>query len=127
MNKELSLVLSPWSDTIVIDEIKFWRNDSVLSEVIGNDCYCDDVCPKVFMAGELTWVFSDATEITPFYLTTISGNPHLVYFIVESNGSLNGESFNLMMARAEEDPMEDMLFTGGDFNNQGFLAWKRIP
>ena len=34
----------------------------MLSEVIGNDCYCDDVCPKVFMAGELTWVFSDSTE-----------------------------------------------------------------
>ena len=35
------------------------------------------------------------------------------------------ESFNVMMARAE-DKMEDMFFTGGDFNNQGFLAWRRI-
>ena len=34
----------------------------MLYDVIGNDCYCDDVCPKVFMAGELTWVFSDSTE-----------------------------------------------------------------
>ena len=41
---------------------RFWRNDSVLYDVIGNNCYCDDVCPKVFMAGELTWVFSDSTE-----------------------------------------------------------------
>ena len=35
------------------------------------------------------------------------------------------ESFNVMMARAE-DKMEDMFFTGGDFKNQGFLAWRRI-
>ena len=35
----------------------------MLYDVIGNEnCYCDDVCPKVFMAGELTWVFSDSTE-----------------------------------------------------------------
>ena len=80
------------------------------------------------MAGEMTWVYSDAlkaTEVTPFYLSTSSGNPHLVYFLYEGNG-LNGESMNIMMARAEEDQMEDMMFTGGDFNNQGFLAWKRI-
>ena len=32
---------------------------------------------------------------------------------------------NVMMARAE-NRMEDMLFIGGDFNNQGFTAWKRI-
>ena len=63
----------------------------------------------------------------PFFLSTLSGNPHLVYYFVSAQGFLNGESFNLMMARAEEDPMEDMLFVGGDFNNQGFTAWKRIP
>ena len=37
----------------------------MLYDVIGNDCYDDDVlmfAPKVFMAGELTWVFSDSTE-----------------------------------------------------------------
>ena len=34
----------------------------MLYDVIGNDCYCDDVCPKVFMAGELTWVMPDSTE-----------------------------------------------------------------
>ena len=33
----------------------------MLDDVIGNDCYCDDVCPKVFMAGEMTWVLPDST------------------------------------------------------------------
>ena len=36
------------------------------------------------------------------------------------------ETFHVMIARAEEDQMEDMLFTWGDHNDQGFLAWKRI-
>ena len=31
-----------------------------------------------------------------------------------------------MMARAWGDKMQDMMFMGGDFNNQGFTAWKRI-
>ena len=39
---------------------------------------------------------------------------------------MNGDSFNLTKARADEDQMEDMFFTGGDLNNQGFLAWKWI-
>ena len=58
-------------------------------------------------------------------MTTYHGNPFLVYFLYEGNG-LNGESMNIMMARAEEDEMEDMMFTGGDDNGEGFLAWKRI-
>ena len=45
-----------------------------------------------------------------------------MYYLLEYD---DGESFNVMMARAE-NKIEDMLFIGGDFNNQGFTAWKRI-
>jgi hypothetical protein len=35
------------------------------------------------------------------------------------------ESFNVMIARAKE-PANDLLFIGGDFNNQPFSAFKRV-
>ena len=50
-------------------------------------------------------------------LLLLHGNPMIVYI---------DETFHVMIARAEEDQMEDMLFTGGDHNDQGFLTWKRI-
>ena len=52
----------------------------MLYDVIGNYCYCpDDVCPKVFMAGELTWVFSDSTESC--IITILTFNDHLMTFL----------------------------------------------
>ena len=60
--------------------------------------------------------------VYPFVLTNRFGNPQIVYFFLEDD---DGENMNVMMARAEYK-MEDMLFIGGDENNQGFTAWKRI-
>jgi len=37
----------------------------------------------------------------------------------------NGESFNVMMVVAEETK-NDLLFIGGDFNNQPFRAYRRV-
>ena len=63
----------------------------------------------------------------PFFLTNFSGNPHIFFFEERNDGSLDGESFNLVIARAKQDKMQDMLFIGGDFNeNHGFSAWNRI-
>ena len=56
-------------------------------------------------------------SVTPFFLSSNHDNPMIVYI---------DEAFRVMMARAADDEMEDMLFTGGDRNDQGFLAWKRI-
>ena len=64
-------------------------------------------------------------SVRPFFLSTLSGNPRLVYNIW-GDELQDSESSNIMMARAEDDPTEDMLFLGGDLNNGGFLAWKRI-
>lgn len=36
----------------------------------------------------------------------------------------NGESFNVMLAVAK-DKQDDLLFVGGDFNNQPFSAFER--
>ena len=53
------------------------------------------------------------------------GNPYVFYFR-EKNGDPmgDGESFNLVIAPAK-DRMKDMLFIGGDFNNQPFVAFGR--
>lgn len=64
-------------------------------------------------------------SVKPFFLSALSGNPRLVYNIW-GDDLQEEESSNIMMARAEDDPMEDMLFIGGELNNGGFLAWKRI-
>lgn len=62
----------------------------------------------------------------PFLLTESDGNTHLLYFN-DKNGVKNadGESFILFIA-VSNDKKNDLLLTGGDFNNQPFKAWDRI-
>lgn len=61
----------------------------------------------------------------PFFLTAVYGTPRIVWFR-ERNGDPFGdmESFNLMVAVGRERK-DDLLFRGGDFNNQPFTAYKR--
>jgi hypothetical protein len=61
----------------------------------------------------------------PFILSAIHGNPHLIYFR-ERGGDPFGdsESFNLALVPAKEGK-NDLLFVGGDFNNQPFRAYAR--
>lgn len=61
----------------------------------------------------------------PFILAGLHGNPHVIWFR-ERNGDPLGdaESFNLMIAPGKT-PKEDLLFVGGDFNNQPFSAFGR--
>ncbi len=77
----------------------------------------------VFLAG---WMRRGG-EAAPhrFLLTTVHGNPHVVYFR-ERDGDPMGdaESFNVMLARGDK-PAQDLLFIGGDFNNQPFRAYRR--
>lgn len=62
----------------------------------------------------------------PFLLTTLHGNPHVLYFR-ERKGDPFGdaESFNVMAAKGR-DAASDLLFLGGDFNNQPFSALERV-
>jgi hypothetical protein len=62
----------------------------------------------------------------PFFLTALNGNPHVVYFRERGGDPLgDAESFNVMLAVAE-DRKDDLLFFGGDFNNQPFTALGRV-
>lgn len=67
----------------------------------------------------------------PFVLTTLHGNPHVVYFR-ERGGDPFGdtESFTLFGVRTHEDELSgpnDRLFVGGDFNNSPMRPYRRAP
>ena len=61
----------------------------------------------------------------PFILATYQGNPHVFYFREQGGDPFgDSESFNVMLASAK-DRKNDLLFIGGDFNNQPFVAYAR--
>ena len=63
--------------------------------------------------------------VHPFLLIAVHGNPHVLYFRERDGDPMgDGESFNLVLAPARE-PASDLLFIGGDFNNQPFAAYDR--
>jgi len=65
-------------------------------------------------------------EERPFILICHRGNPHVVYFRPRGDDPMgDGESFNVMLAVAK-DKAKDLLFIGGDFNNQPFSAFERV-
>lgn len=61
----------------------------------------------------------------PFVLTQLRGNPHVFFWMEKDDDPFgNGTSFNVMLAVAK-DRQDDLLFIGGDFNNQSFSALER--
>jgi hypothetical protein len=76
---------------------------------------------KVYMSGWMN--FGD--NRCPFILVSMSGNPHVFFFLKEGEDEFgNGESFNVMLA-VGKGRKDDLLFIGGDFNNQPFSAYTR--
>ena len=75
----------------------------------------------IYMAGTMNYRGKDY----PFILIQHKGNPHIAWFR-ERDGNPMGdaESFNVMLTVAT-DPKNDLLFIGGDFNNQPFTAYER--
>jgi hypothetical protein len=82
---------------------------------------------RVFMAGKMKRRLgaSGNPESRPFLLIQHRGNPHVVYFRPKGDEPMgDAESFNVMLAVAK-DRINDLLFIGGDFNNQPFSAFER--
>ena len=76
---------------------------------------------EVFMAGFMT----RRDKEHHFLLTSYHGNPYVVWAEVEERGPFaNVESWNVMLAKGNGDT--DLLFIGGDFNNQPFDAYERV-
>jgi hypothetical protein len=77
---------------------------------------------KVYLSGYLQSKQVYKNEKTPFVLIENEGNSHLLFFRPDYS---DAESFNLFIA-VSEDKKNDLLFTGGDFNNCPFMAWDRV-
>jgi len=77
---------------------------------------------QIYLAG---YMIRNGKEY-PFILSDYSGNPY-IFFFMERNGDPmgNGESFNVVITPAEKTE-NDLLFIGGDFNNQPFAAFDRV-
>ncbi len=66
------------------------------------------------------------TENKPYFLTVLHGNPHIFWFRERDGDPLgDSESFNVFIAIGEA-PVDDLLYVGGDFNNQPFFRFTRV-
>ena len=81
---------------------------------------------QIYMAGYMHRLEpAGRTQPEPFILIEYLGNARVIYFRDEGGEAMGGaESFNVMLAVAK-DRENDLLFIGGDFNNQPFSAFER--
>lgn len=102
---------------------RFETDESVAARL--PDKYADFFKDKpIYLAGRISGGHLSAA--CPFVLTVLHGNPHIVYFREREGDPLgDAESFNVMLARGDK-PENDILFIGGDFNNQPFTAYRRV-
>jgi hypothetical protein len=120
-----------------------WKRDAALQQRLGNKTgveqleFRDDATivakvpeaiaaklrvHRIYLAGVMVLRGKEQ----PFLLTELAGNPTVVWFRERGGDPLgDAESFTVMLARAEAKP-EDLLFVGGDFNNQSFSAYTRV-
>lgn len=82
---------------------------------------------RIYLAGIMTMSIKGEKPLEhPFILTENRGNPYIVWFRERGGDPLgDAESFNVMLAVARER-QNDLLFIGGDFNNQPFSAYARV-
>lgn len=74
----------------------------------------------VYLAGEVVFHRDGKETAQDFALVTLRGNPCILYY--DREGDM--ESTLVMLARDKVGD-NDLLFIGGDFNNQSFAAWRR--
>ncbi|MEM6502460.1 MAG: hypothetical protein AAF685_11545 [Cyanobacteria bacterium P01_C01_bin.89] len=103
--------------------IKFTSDNSIVDQL--PQSYRDEILVDrtIYMAGKM----AVEGDIYPFVLIELQGNPHMIFF-EEQNGDPFGraESLNVMLVPGEEEE-QDLLFIGGDFNNQQFIGFVRSP
>ena len=76
---------------------------------------------RIYMAG--TMVVQG--KVSPFILIEHNGNPHIVFFRDRNGEPLGDEESSIVMLAAAKDRRDDLLFMGGDFNNEPFAAYRR--
>merc|ERR1712179_179412 len=97
--------------------VSFTDNPSMVDMLPEEDCVSwINNFGQLFLAGEMTFTVADSTMTFPYVLGSFRGVPHVMTPEL---------SFNVMIARAG-DREGDLLFIGGEANNQPFTAWTRI-
>lgn len=107
---------------------KFENSSEVLDMIPEENCkFFHNTATEspIYMAGFFSYRKNEEPWTTfHMVLTTYRGNPTIVPWSYNSSTRVP-ESFNVMLARSS-DESQDMLFVGGDINNQPFSAWKRL-
>ncbi|PQO36917.1 hypothetical protein C5Y96_07075 [Blastopirellula marina] len=108
---------------LLLKRLSFKSDPAVATKIPGKYAeYFQQQNMKVYLAGR---VDLDGKKC-PFVVTNIHGNPHVIFWLERDGDPFgNGESFNVMLTVAE-DRQNDLLFVGGDFNNQPFSAFERV-
>ncbi len=120
LTQRLTGSANPAGSESPVGSMSFASDDSIAGKIPA--MYAEFFMDKtIYMAGTMNYRGKDY----PFILIEHKGNPHIAYFR-ERNGVPMGdaESFNVMLTVAK-DTKNDLLFIGGDFNNQPFTAFER--
>lgn len=79
-------------------------------------------CQTIYLAGKVEYGSGDSKMTADFALTTLHGNPKVMVYEPEED---DFESVYVMLARDEKGD-NDVLFLGGDFNNETFRAFRKV-
>ena len=109
--------------------LSFRKDAEVLKELETKVKYAEFLKGRtIWFAGRMDFALTDDVKFKDrvCILVTERGNPMLFWFRERDGDPLgDSESFILFIARGENQA-EDLLFQGGDFNNQGFKPYKRV-
>lgn len=81
---------------------------------------------RIFQAGTLSATESNGgVSSFPYVLVSFQGNAHVVCFRAAHGGGLDDGESMLITAVPGKQREQDLLFAGGDFDNEPFKAFKR--
>jgi hypothetical protein len=104
--------------------IEFTQDDSFLDAIPEEVQEAIEDFP-MYESGRVIYHRPSGPQSFPYLLTNLAGNPHLIMFRERDGVALGDiESMNLMVIPGKTSS-EDILFTGGDFNNEPFKAYRR--
>jgi hypothetical protein len=108
-----------------MERLEFTPDESVLA-TIPAELAEKIAAERIYQAGTLRFVEKGEEKRMPYLLLVHGGNSSVVYFLSRNGQGLDdGESMLLTVVPAR-DTAADLLFAGGDFNNEPFTAYHRV-
>jgi hypothetical protein len=105
--------------------IEFVVDDSFLDAIPAKfDKYLKD--KQLFEAGHATWHYESGPKSFPYLLTTHSGNPILFTFRERDGEPLGDAEAGFLMVIPAKTHDQDLLFVGGDHDNEAFRPFRRV-